>query len=272
MAGAFRAIGILTAFLSLTLPLMPVQYALVKMGSPWARRLPNWYHRQVCRLIGVRLHCEGEILPGRPVLVVANHVSWLDIPVLSAVAPVSFIAKKEVGGWPFVGSLARLQRTVFVDRERRLAVGETTSEMLARLRAGDCLILFAEGTSNDGNRVLPFRSSLFAAVEADRHDDPHAQDIVVQTLAIAYTGRHGIALDRFDRPGIAWYGDMEIAGHVWELLKSGPLDVEIIIGEPVRLADAGHRKLLARRTEMEVRNTVARLLRECRCAGRRQNV
>ncbi|KAB2846460.1 MAG: 1-acyl-sn-glycerol-3-phosphate acyltransferase [Hyphomicrobiaceae bacterium] len=267
MTGPLRAIGILSAFLGLTLPLMPIQYALVRLGSPWARRLPNWYHRQVCRLIGVRIHCEGEIPRGRPVLVVANHVSWLDIPVLSAVAPVSFIAKKEVGRWPFIGSLARLQRTVFVDRERRLSVGDTASEMLTRLRTGDNLILFAEGTSNDGNRVLPFRSSLFAAVEPGRHEDPDDNEIAVQTLAIAYTGRHGIALDRFDRPGIAWYGDMEIAGHAWELLKAGPLDVEIIIGAPVSLAQAGHRKLLARRTETEVRNTVARLLRECRRAG-----
>ena len=268
MTGPIRATAILSAFLALTLPLMPVQYVLVKLRSPWARRLPHWYHRQVCRLIGVRIHCDGAIPKDRPVLVVANHVSWLDIPVLSAVAPVSFVAKKEVGGWPFIGSLARLQRTVFVDRERRLSVGETTSEMLIRLRQGDRVILFAEGTSNDGNRVLPFRSSLFAAVEPARHDDPNSHDIAVQTLAIAYTGRHGIALDRFDRPGIAWYGDMEIAGHAWELLKSGPLDVEITIGEPVSLAEAGHRKLLARRTEMEVRNTVARLLRECRRVGR----
>jgi 1-acyl-sn-glycerol-3-phosphate acyltransferase len=267
MTGPFRAITILILFLALTLPLMPVQYALVKMGSTWARRLPNWYHRQVCRLVGVRIHCQGAIPGDRPVLVVANHVSWLDIPVLSAVAPVSFIAKKEVGHWPFIGSLARLQRTVFVDRERRLSVGDTTNEMLTRLMQGDALVLFAEGTSNDGNGVLPFRSSLFAAVEPARHDDPHSHGIAVQTLAIAYTGLHGIALDRFDRPGIAWYGDMEIAGHAWELLKSGPLDVEIKIGEPISLAEAGHRKLLARRTETEVRNTVARLLRECRRGG-----
>lgn len=264
MTGPLRAISILTAFLALTLPLMPIQYVLVRTGSRWARRLPNWYHRQVCRLIGVRIHCHGAIPRDRPILVVANHVSWLDIPVLSAVAPVSFVAKKEVGGWPFVGSLARLQRTVFVDRERRLTVGDTASEMLTRLRQGDSLILFAEGTSNDGNCVLPFRSSLFAAVEPERHGGGHANDIAVQTLAIAYTGLHGIALDRFDRPGIAWYGDMEIAGHAWELLKSGPLDVEITIGEPVSLASAGHRKLLARQTEAEVRRTVARLLRESR--------
>ena len=103
-------------------------------------------------------------------LLVANHTSWLDIPVLSAVAPVSFVAKKEVGGWPFVSSLARLQRSVFVDRARRTAVGETAGEILARLAQGDTIVLFAEGTSSDGNRVLPFMTSLFAAAKPSAKD------------------------------------------------------------------------------------------------------
>ncbi len=108
--GAVRAAAILAGFAGLTLPLMPVQAALLKASPRLARRLPHWYHRQVCRLMGIRLHVEGRIAEHAPVLVVANHVSWLDIPVISAVAPVSFVAKKEVSTWPFISTLARLQR------------------------------------------------------------------------------------------------------------------------------------------------------------------
>ncbi len=92
----------MAGFATLTLPLMPVQAVLLRTTSRGARAFPHWYHRQVCRLLGIRLQIEGAVARDRPVLVVANHSSWLDIPVLSAVAPVSFIAKKEVGGWPFV--------------------------------------------------------------------------------------------------------------------------------------------------------------------------
>ena len=112
--GAFRGGAVLAGFFGLTVPLMPVQAALLRLSPRHARRFPHWYHRHVCRLLGIRIEIEGEVARDRPVLLVANHTSWLDIPVLSAVAPVSFVAKKEVGGWPFVASLARLQRSVFV--------------------------------------------------------------------------------------------------------------------------------------------------------------
>lgn len=245
----------------MTLPLMPVQAALLRLSPRLARKFPNWYHRQVCRLLGIRIHVEGRIVDNGPVLLVANHVSWLDIPVLSAVAPVSFVAKKEVSTWPFVSTLARLQRSVFIDRTRRTAVKQTSSEIIERLKTGDAIVLFAEGTSSDGNQVLPFKAPLFASVKptlANGYTDPGA---CVQTVAIAYTHLHGIPLGRFGRPLVGWYGDMEMASHAWNLLKAGPLDVKIRIGPPVPLADFADRKELARHSEAEVRRAVAYLLR-----------
>jgi 1-acyl-sn-glycerol-3-phosphate acyltransferase len=159
---------VLALFMTLTVPLMPVQALLLKASPKAARRFPHWYHRQVCRVLGIKLTINGAIVRDRPVLLVSNHTSWLDIPVLSAVAPVSFVAKKEVGSWPFVSALARLQRSVFVDRARRQAAGETAGEITERLKTGDAIVLFAEGTSSDGNRVLPFKTSLFAAVKPSR--------------------------------------------------------------------------------------------------------
>jgi 1-acyl-sn-glycerol-3-phosphate acyltransferase len=259
--GRWRATLVLAGFTALTLPLMPVQAVLLRASGRGARAFPHWYHRQVCRLLGIRLQVDGAVAAGKPVLLVANHTSWLDIPVLSAVAPVSFIAKKEVGGWPFVSSLARLQRSVFVDRTRRTAVGETTSEMSARLAAGDTLVLFAEGTSSDGNRVLPLRTSLFGAVLPGEKGGEVPPEAVVQTCAIVYARLHGLPLGRAGRPFIGWYGDMEMGGHAWNLLKSGPLDVQIALGPPVAIGSFSDRKALARHVEIELRRSVVRLLR-----------
>lgn len=256
-----RATGILAGFMGLTLPLMPVQALFVRISPRAARNFPHWYHRKVCRLMGVRLHIEGEVAKDKPVLLVSNHTSWLDIPVLSAVAPVSFVAKTEVGRWPFVASLARLQRTVFVDRARRTAVGGTASEMAERLAAGDKLVLFAEGTSTDGNRVLPFRSSLFAAAKPGTGAAAGDAEPVVQTVSIVYARLHGIPFGRADRPLVGWYGDMDMQSHAWQLLQSGPLDVVIRISPPIPLGRYPDRKALAEETENGVREGVVRILR-----------
>ncbi len=290
---AFRAVRILFGFFALTVPLMPVQAVLLRLSPKYARTFPHWYHRQVCRLLGIRFKIDGEVAPDRPVLIVSNHVSWLDIPVISAVAPVSFVAKKEVGGWPFVSSLARLQRTVFVDRQRRTAAAASANEIADRLASGDKLVLFAEGTSSDGNRLLPFKTSLFAAAkppkasrkkdaaddaqpmsteppnpgdangqsaEVAQPDNP-SQSAVVQTMAVCYTHLHGVPLERADRPLVGWFGDMELGPHAWNLLASGPLDVSITIGEPIPLEDFADRKELARKTEGEIRAQLVRILR-----------
>ena len=258
-----RAGTLLFLFMALTVPLMPLQAVFVRTWPRAARRFPHWYHRQVCRLIGVRLNIVGAVVQDQPVLLISNHTSWLDIPVLSAVAPVSFVAKKEVGTWPFVAWLAKLQRSVFVDRQRRAATGEAAAEIATRLKAGDAIVLFAEGTSSDGNRVLPFLSSLFGAVmQSGNGSGPSAPvNAVVQTLAIVYTHHHGVPLSREQRPHVGWYGDMEMTGHAWQVLGSGPLDVTIRVGPPVPLDGFAGRKDLATASERQVRENVVRILR-----------
>lgn len=258
-----RVTAKLIGFFALTLPLMPVQALLVRTWPGGARRLPHWYHRRVCQLIGVRVKVEGRLASDVPVLLIANHTSWLDIPVISAVAPVSFVAKNEVAGWPFVSWLAKLQRTVFVDRNRRTSVGDTAGEMIERLDAGDNLVLFPEGTSSDGARVLPFKTSLLAAAKPTRGAGARTstRGAVVQTLAIVYTRIHGLPIDRADRHLIGWYGDMELPGHVWKLIETCPVDVTVRLGEPVPLEQFADRKALARHGETHVRAEVVDLLR-----------
>lgn len=257
--GSLRASVLLAAFLALTLPLMLVQYILVKLDLPQAKTLPHFYHKLVCRVLGIRVHVHGRLDGGKPVLLVSNHVSWLDIVALSAAAPVSFVAKAEVGTWPFVSLLAKLQRSVFVDRTRRTLVKSKAGEIAERLAKGDNIVLFAEGTSSDGNRVLPFRSSLFSAASspttAVNGNSPAAA--VVQTVAIAYTHLHGLPILRHERPLVAWYGEMDMLSHAWNVLKSGPLDVTISISEPVPLASLPGRKELAAFSEARVRRDFA---------------
>lgn len=249
----------LAAFLCITLPLMAAQFFFLRLRLPQAMTLPRAYHRLMCWLLGVRIHVRGQVAHDKPVLLVANHVSWLDIPVLSTLtAPISFVAKNEVGGWPLVGWLAKLQRTLFVDRARRGVVRETASEIARRLESGDHMVLFAEGTSSDGNQVLPFKSALFAAVEPSVLQSQ--KGAYVQTLALAYTHLDGLPMGRPKRPSIAWYGDMDMVSHAWGVLKSGPVDVHVRIGEPVSLASFGDRKKLTAYSETRVRRDFAEIM------------
>jgi 1-acyl-sn-glycerol-3-phosphate acyltransferase len=242
---ALRAAALVAGFLLLTLLGMPLQWLLLKLGSRAARTLPNRYHRVVAALFGIHIRKIGQPVTGEGVLMVANHTSWADIIIFSAVAPLSFVSKAEVAAWPFFGTLARLQRTVFVERTRRSSAGESRDEIRERLLAGDTLLLFPEGTSHDGNTVLPFKSALLGAAEARLANGAHVK---VQPVSVAFTGLHGLPMGRENRPLFAWYGDMEMMPHLWEALLAGPLDVVVQFHEPLSL-DRMDRKTLAARAQ-----------------------
>jgi 1-acyl-sn-glycerol-3-phosphate acyltransferase len=255
-----RAFSILLVFVVVTVILLPLQWAAVKLRLPARRSIPYRYHRFVCRLFGVRVLVLGTPIRGGG-LMTANHTGWFDIPILSAVAPVSFVAKMEVGQWPFFGTLARLQRTIFIRRERAKAL-EDRDTIRKRLLEGDALVLFPEGTSSDGNRVLPFRSALLSAAELDLGEDAahHARHASVQPVSIALVGLHGMPMGRENRPFYAWYGDMELVPHLWEALKSGPMDVIVEFHQPTTIDETGGRKELAARCEAAVRAGLTRAL------------
>ena len=236
---------VLVLFSALTLPLMPLQQLFIWCFPGVARVFPMHYHRLVCRILGVRVEIIGEAPRRGPLLIASNHVSWLDIVVLSSVAPVSFIAKRDVAKWPFFGSLARLQRTVFVDRDRRHATGEGRDEIRERLEDGDILVLFAEGTSSDGRSVLPFKSSFFGAAETS--------GALVQPVTLAYRGHWNMPMNRRLLPGYAWYGDMDLAPHLLGALRSGPIEVAVVCHPPMSIGGELSRKALARHAEEQVR-------------------
>lgn len=248
----FRAALKLLAFAALTAPLMPVQQVLLWISPGGARALPHHYHRLLCRLFGARLSVIGKPpIPG-PCLIASNHVSWLDIVILSAVMPLSFVAKREVARWPFFGSLARLQRTVFVDRERRHSTARTADGIAARLGRGETIVLFGEGTSHDGASVLPFKSSLFSAATAP--------GIAIVPVTLAYRSVWNLPMTRRQRPAFAWYGDMNLLFHLWNFLGEGPLDVTVVIHEALPAETGLYRKTAAEAAEKAVRKGLAAAL------------
>lgn len=261
-----RAVGALLALALVSIALIPLQVIAIAVGWRRGRLLfPLVWNRAATRLLGIRIHVHGAASTDRPLLLVANHVSWLDIMVLSAVMPLSFIAKLEVGNWPFIGLLAKLNRTVFVDRDRRHRTGDAAAEIAQRLGEGTVMVLFAEGTSSNGIHVLPFRTALVGG--AVRAAQAAGGSVTLQPLAINYTQLHGLPIGRFHKPRVAWYGDMSMAPHLWWVLKHGEIDVDVAFGEPLRLEEGADRKRAARQAEESVRRlvgeaTAGRLTRE----------
>ena len=237
-----RAVLTLAAFLSWTLLLIPVQVLLIRFDSPLMRRLPHFYHRSIAWLMRVKVRRLGLPSDRRPTLFVSNHISWLDIVVLSAAMPdVSFISKREVNDWPFFGTLARLQRTVFVEREKRSRIAEHRDEMVERLEQGDSLILFPEGTSSDGLRILTFKSAFFGM--AEKHI--HGRHITVQPVSLGYAKLNHMPVGRRWMRLFAWVGDEDLVPHLWRFLKAGPSEAVVEFHEPVTMEQFNSRKGLA---------------------------
>lgn len=256
-----RIILIALAFLVLTLLLLPLQLIGRAFGL-WLRRIiPQLYHRILCALIGVRIHEVGRRSTAGPALILSNHVSWLDICVVGALGPVVFVAKSEVATWPVLGWLARLQRTVFINRQARHQTGAATRDIAGRLLGGDAVVLFAEGTSSDGTRVLPFRSSLVGAVHHALGNSTHHTHVTVQPMSLAYVGFSGVPMGRSLRERVAWYGDADLIPHLLHVLSSGAVDVTVSWGEAKAYDISTDRKAIARDAERSVRRMTAAALR-----------
>jgi 1-acyl-sn-glycerol-3-phosphate acyltransferase len=262
-----RAFLTIAAVAVIFLLLLPFQWLAVRFGWPSRRTIPVLFHRWVCRLLGARITILGRLCQERPLLIVANHSSWLDIPVISAVAPVAFVAKGEVAGWPVIGLLARLQRSVFVDRTKRHKTAEVNSEIARRLADGDPVVLFGEGTSSDGNRILPFRTALIGAA-GDVFTAPGGASspggvkrVWIQPLSVAYTAILGVPLGRVTRHSVAWYGGTSLWPHLRWLVARGAIDVTVSFGEPIPYDESSDRKTVARQLEDKVRTLTIAALR-----------
>jgi lyso-ornithine lipid O-acyltransferase len=253
-----RSVFVILAVALLTLVLVPFQLIGIAFRLPLQRGVPYLYHRILCALIGVRVHVIGKRSTDSPLLILANHASWLDIVVITSLTPAVFVAKKEVAGWPIFGWLAKLQRTVFIDRQRRHRTGAATQEIAERLIGGDAVVLFAEGTSSDGNRILPFRSALIGAVHHAIGSSTHHDRVTVQPLSLAYVNLNGLPLGRAFRSRVAWYGHADLIPHLVRVCATGAVDVTVSWGEPLSYDMNADRKDIARVAEQAVRRMTVR--------------
>ena len=247
MSRARLAFGLLAAGLFLLLLGPPRAFALSR-GWRLGRGAAPWFQRLACAALGVEVRVHGRPAAGRR-LIVANHVSWLDIVALGSVEPMIFLAKKEVGAPALGGRLARLQGIIFVDRGRRRCIPSVNAEMARVMGAGEPVVLFAEATTGDGNRILPFRSSHFEAVRAAAM----AGAAVIQPVFLDYSRALGLPVGRRERPLFAWYGDMTFMPHFRRFVAVGPTRCDVHYGPPIPVSAETGRKTLARRTEAQVR-------------------
>lgn len=255
MGGRLRAIRRIVLAVLWTLVAIPIQAVLIRLPGRASIAFGRQYHAVLCRLIGLKVQVVGAPSRGPSVLFVSNHSSWLDVLVLGSVLEAAFVSKAEVGQWPVVGLVARLGRTVFVSRKRS-GTGKEAEEIQERLAAGDSIILFPEGTSNDGTRVLPFRSSFLAVASAARE---------VQPVSLVYDRLGGLPACRRDRPLFAWYGDMDIATHFWRIARRSGARATVLLHEPADPAAFPDRKALTAAAS-EVVAEGAALLRQNRPA------
>ncbi|MGB3503225.1 MAG: lysophospholipid acyltransferase family protein [Mesorhizobium sp.] len=229
-----------------------IQLVALKAGIFSEKLIPRWWHRLTLFCLGIRVKVDGALVSDRPLLVASNHVSWTDIMVIGAYADVRFIAKSDVAGWPGWGTIARLNRTVFVERERKTRTGAQTDEIATRMAAGDAMVLFPEGTTADGNLLLPFKTSLFGAADAALAQG-EAERIFIQPVAVAYVRKHGVVMSRGERVLVSWAGSEGLWPHLKRLLRAGSVDARLSFGPPIEYTRASRRKEVARAVEGEVK-------------------
>lgn len=247
--GGVRAVRRGVAIVLWTLPSAVLQMVLLRLPGRAKARFARVYWRQVSRLLGMQIRVVGvpaQPPPGRAVVFAANHSSWLDIPVLGGALRGRFVAKSEIDGWPVINTIARLGRTVFVSRGRN-TLGEERGAMAALLAAGDNLILFPEGTSSDGTRVLPFRSTFFSIAEGAQPRPP-----IVQPVSVVYDQLAWLPVGRASRPVFAWYGGMELAPHYWQLAQRTGLRATVVLHEPIDPAPTASKPGLSRKQIAEL--------------------
>lgn len=200
--------------------------------------MPYMWHHGVCTIFRVTVTTSGEIAPPNATLYISNHMSWIDIPVIGSVLKASFVAKREVASWPLFGFLSKLQQTAFIDRNRRSALKEKDS-LKNKLDAGKSLILFPEGTSSDGSSILPFKSSLFELVKGEK-------DITLQPFSITIQGiNNRPAITQEQRDLYAWYGDMDLAPHLWVLAQQKRIHIHLDFLPPLEIKPESQRKELS---------------------------
>lgn len=221
-----------------------VEKPLFGLRRPITPYITQFVCRNAFRVMGLTFRTTGNLMKEHGVIV-SNHVSWLDIFALNARKRIYFVSKSEVANWPGIGWLARATGTLFIERNPAKA-REQTQLFKDRLAVGHKLLFFPEGTSTDGMRVLPFKTTLFAALFSDEIKESNH----VQPVTLVYR-----APDGEDAHFYGWWGEMEFADHLLKTLsvrRNGA--VEVIYHPKIKVSDFDNRKALAAYCETQVRD------------------
>lgn len=200
----------------------------------WRNRMVGIWARTISRIAGMRTTVMGERPEGAYILV-ANHVSYVDILLLSSCVDVAFVSKAELLHWPFLGGLSASVGTIFIDRSSRRDAVRVSGEIERTLQGGLAVALFPEGTSTDGTIVLPFKSTLLEV--AARADLPVHHAVI-----------------RYRQPEVTWGGDTHFVKHVWGVLRLPRIDASLRFGGTVHSRD---RKELARELHREISSALS---------------
>jgi 1-acyl-sn-glycerol-3-phosphate acyltransferase len=250
--GVFRVVGFFT-LIGILVPAYLI-YDLIKPKDQF--RIPMLFYRSLCRLLSFGIRVQGDVSETAPTLFAANHSSYLDIIVLGALIPASFVAKAEVARWPMIGQLGTMLRTVFIERNAAKAAEQSTI-LRDLLLAKRSLILFPEGTSSDGMRVLPFKSSLFSIAK----EGMERVDLAIQPVSITCSGIGGLPIAREWRPYFAWFGDMTFTKHLWDAFCLGGFRIDVVFHPPVKAQDFNNRKSLAQYCQNQVSGGIQQSLK-----------
>lgn len=230
-----QIVGLIRAFASL-----PLWYALPR-PLRLVRGVEVRFFRRLLRSIGVEVTSNGSFPTQKGTLFICNHISWADIPVLASIVDAAFVARADAGNWPVIGRIMQRYGVILVDRTRPRTSAQQVEAIRDRLRAGQSVIVFPEGTTSLGIDILPFRSSLLQAADAAQ---------AVQPIVLRYLTPSGEALSADIQRNVAWIGDDTLLDGIRSVMRA-PLRAHLQFLPPTPIRD---RKLLAR----ELRDQMAR--------------
>ncbi len=196
----------------------------------------NLFFKGLVKLFGIKVNSEGFPIK-KNVLFISNHISYLDIFILGSLVEGLFVAKSEINTWPVINKICVLGRTLFVDRKNLVRVKGQMNMLVQTLKRGFSIILFPEGTSSDGSRVLPFKSSLFGVIENQKQ-----KRFLLQPISISYSKLDGLPIETNFRPFFAWFGNMDLVSHFWKFLGLGLSEVKVKFHKPIKFCDFKDRK------------------------------
>ena len=239
----------LKAFLIIVIIILiaPIQSLLVIFNLKYRFYLPILFHRSILKILSIKVKLIGKNNKYRPLVLIGNHTSYIDIMVLGSLMPISFVAKSEISKWFLFGFLAKLQNTVFINR-KNFKTQESLNKINKKLNSNYAIVLFPEGTTNAGKKILNFKTSLFNLFE-------YNNTLRLQNFTLCYTRVNCMPIDSRSRPKISWYGDMNLFKHLGDILKLGCLDVTVVF-HPIFFTKGLNRKEISNLSMKQVQEGI----------------